>query len=492
MAHGLSKSRIVNWKQCPKRLWLQIHHPELQEFSQGSERSFQNGYEVGETAQRLYPNGILIDNANLADCVTATHAAMQAHPDATIFEATFQHQGVLIRADILHPTPNGYRMLEVKSSTSVKPYHIDDCAIQAYVIAQNNISLASVELMHIDTGFVYQGDGDYAGLFHYENLDEQIAALQPSIPNWISEARATLSGNEPEITPSEHCDDPYACPFKAHCNRNIDQPPETDYPLDVLHRMHQSTKDSFRASGIHDARHVPTELLNDTQQWIQRVSQSGQAELRCEAKAAMIDLPYPRYYLDFETITHAVPRWANTRPYATQVPFQWSCHIEDAAHQLEHHMFLDVSGNDPRRACAEQMIAALGSDGPIFVYYQAFEKSRIAELAELYPDLAADLHAINYRIVDLLPITRASYYHPQMHGSWSIKAVLPTIAPDLSYQQLLVGDGGAAQDAYSEIVHPDTTPERKLALTQGLFDYCTLDTLAMVRLAWFLQNISAY
>ena len=99
----------------------------------------------------------------------------------------------------------------------------------------------------------------------------------------------------------------------------------------------------------------------------------------------------------------------------------------------------------------------------MFVYYQAFEKGRIAELAELYPDLAPALLAINERVVDLLPIARANYYHPDMNGSWSIKAVLPTITPDLDYTKLTVGNGGDAQEAYREIVHPDTPDARKQA-----------------------------
>lgn len=130
----------------------------------------------------------------------------------------------------------------------------------------------------------------------------------------------------------------------------------------------------------------------------------------------------------------------------------------------------------------------MGETGPIFVYYQSFEKSRIKEMANLFADLSGALHNINNRLVDLLPIAQEYYYHPDMQGSWSIKKVLPTIAPDLCYSDLLVGHGGAAQDAYTEIVHEKTPLERKQALTDGLREYCELDTLAMVRLVWFFIN----
>jgi len=123
--------------------------------------------------------------------------------------------------------------------------------------------------------------------------------------------------------------------------------------------------------------------------------------------------------------------------------------------------------------------------------YSSFEKSRISELASIFIDLAPALHSINRRLVDLLPLARQHYYHPEMKGSWSIKAVLPTIAPDLKYDELEVGNGGEAQNAYSEIVHPDTLDVRKHELTVGLRDYCTLDTLAMVKLAWFFEGRKA-
>jgi len=487
--HGLSKSRISAWRQCPKRLWLQIHHPELLETSASTERSFKIGYEVGDVAQGLFPNGILIeDNANLSAALAATKQAIDTHPDLPIFEATFQHEGLLIRSDLLVPTLNGYRMIEVKSSASVKPYHIDDCAIQAWVLQQNNIALSSVELAHIDTRFEYQGDGNYEGLFHHENLDNAVSPLLELVPHWVTEARDTLAGEEPAIEIGPQCNDPFECPFIAYCSRDMAARNQPAFPLDIMYRMQISMKDELRSKGIEDALQVPAEYLNTMQQWIQRVSQTGVAELLPQAGHVLSNLPYPRYYLDFETITLAVPRWAKTNPYRTQVPFQWSCHIETRQGELQHEMFLSVSGEDPRRACAETMIACLGHAGPIFVYYQSFEKSRISELAKLFPDLAEALLKINGRIVDLLPIARANYYHPDMKGSWSIKAVLPTIAPDLDYTLLSVGNGGDAQEAYREIVHPDTAGTRKQTLINGLREYCTLDTLAMVRLVWFFEG----
>ena len=196
--------------------------------------------------------------------------------------------------------------------------------------------------------------------------------------------------------------------------------------------------------------------------------------------------PYPRYYLDFETVQFAVPIWKGTRPYQ-QITFQWSCHIEDTASYLRHAEFLDVSGNDPAWTFATAMLATLGNVGPIFMY-SSFERTQIKALAQRFPELAPALENVLERLVDLLPLTRNHYYHPDMKGSWSIKSVLPTIASDISYTELgEIQDGGMAPLAYLELIDPKTTLARKEALKHGLLAYCKLDTLAMVRLAHFLQ-----
>lgn len=89
----------------------------------------------------------------------------------------------------------------------------------------------------------------------------------------------------------------------------------------------------------------------------------------------------------------------------------------------------------------------------------------------------------------MLPLAREHYYHPQMKGSWSIKAVLPTIAPDLDYGSIgEVQNGTAAQTAYLEVIDPETEGTRKQELSRQMLEYCKLDTLAMVRLVKFFQG----
>lgn len=247
MSHGLSKSRLQAFRQCPKRLWLAVHRPDLQEVSEETERRFQIGFQVGDVARGLYPDGILIDTPDAGEALALTQRALAEHPDRPLFEVTFQRDGVLVRADLLLPEAGGYRLREVKASTRVKDEHREDCAIQAWVIGAA-LPLTGVELAHVDTAFVYPGDGDYHGLLKSNPLDGDVASLLPAVPQWVADARATLAGAEPTLAPGPQCHSPYDCPFEHYCD--ADQPPQPDYPLGCLPRL-----SGQRLQGLVDREH---------------------------------------------------------------------------------------------------------------------------------------------------------------------------------------------------------------------------------------------
>ena len=195
-------------------------------------------------------------------------------------------------------------------------------------------------------------------------------------------------------------------------------------------------------------------------------------------------LRYPLYFLDFETMQPAIPQYVGTRPYA-QIPFQYSLHyIEQEGGVLKHKEFLARSGTDPRRALAEQLCEDIPMNVCTTAYNKAFECTRLAELAEQFPDLAAHLLNIRDNIVDLLvPFQSGHYYNRAMGGSFSIKSVLPAIFPDdpsLDYHNLEgVHNGSEAMSIFPKI--KDMPPEEQEKARHNLLKYCELDTYAMVK-----------
>ena len=485
---NFSKSKLLALRQCPKRLWLEVHRPELREDSDATQASFQIGYQVGDIARQIYDPehlGALIDvQCEGFEKAFKRTTELLGSPQP-IFEAGFSAAGALAFADVMLPDQvegqQVWRMVEVKSSTSVKDYHRDDVAVQAYIARSAGVALQSIALAHIDNSWTYPGHGDYSGLLKEVDLTEEAFARTEEVTSWITEAQQTVaSPTEPAIAPGAQCDAPFACGFYDHCSRD-DVTPE--FPLYWLPHFGAARQQALNELGVDDLSHVPDEQLSAKQQRVKEHTLANTVFFDVQGAAAdLAGYGFPACFLDFETIQCAVPFWPGTRPYR-QNTVQFSLHTVGESGQLAHTEFLDISGGDPCAPLAHALIAACGESGPVYVYNAGFETARIRELAQRLPLLSEALLAINDRVVDLLPIARERYYHPSQQGSWSIKKVLPAVVPELRYDALDgVQDGGMAMDAFLEAIHPDTLPERKTRIEQQLLAYCKLDTYAMVRL----------
>lgn len=463
--HLLSKSKILAFRQCHKRLWLEVHHPELRHYSATTEIGFSVGEKVGKHAHTIYDphqqgTCIAIDPRNLQAAFAQT--LTQLAGNAPIFEAGFHADGALNAiafADVLLPVYSGdkkiWRIVEVKASTAIKPYHRDDVAIQATIAHCAGLELASIAVAHIDNQWVYQGDGNYTGLLKEIDLTAESFARADEIKQWIITAQEIVNCNQaPDIATGKQCNTPYPCAFINHCHATSPAPSTPSAP--------------------------------STEADENRIIEKPIFDINNAAKA-LAKYPLPALFLDFETVQFAIPRWKGWRAYQ-KIPFQFSVHYIDKDHQVSHAEFLDISGNDPTENFAKALIEACAKSGFIFVY-SSFEKTRIHELAERFPAMSDDLLALNQRIVDLLPITKKFYHPPNHHKSKSLKAVLPAVYPDISYDKLNgIRDGGMAMQGYQEAIRPDISDERKESIRQQLLNYCQFDTWALLKLWQFFTG----
>lgn len=476
---GLSKSRIALFEQCPKRLWLSVHRPELADETRATMTSFAVGHEVGALACRLLPDGHMIEaDRGLTAAIAETSTLLSSGWDRPVFEATFVHEDVLVRVDLMIPSEGGWQVAEVKSTTGARAYHLADLATQLWVMRGNDVPIASAAIRHLDRTFVLKREGDYHGLFADAYVDDLVEPVIAGRAAVVAGANATLAGDEPVREPGAHCDDPFACSFKAYCGRDLPAAPE--WPVSLLpDAAGKKIAREYAGRGIEDLLVVPADAMsNDRLRRVHAATLTGEVWHDAEAIRVETDnWARPRLYLDFETIQFAIPRWIGTRPFE-QLPFQFSAHIEQADGSLEHREFMSIDGQDPRRNLAEALVA-LPTTGAVIAWNASFERGCLIGLAGQFPDLAEGLTSLAGRLVDLLPVARRHYYHRDQRGSWSIKAVLQTIAPELGYEGLDVHSGTDAQAAYLEAIRPETSMARKAELRDGLLAYCERDTLAM-------------
>lgn len=477
----LTKSRIIAWRQCAKRLWLETYRPEVASRTDAQEALFETGRRVGEIAREQHPGGLLVETLTREKALAQTAEFMNSER-RPLFEGAFSADGIFIRADLLIPEGTAWHLVEVKSSTKVKPYQQEDAAIQKYVLQNAGVSVVRTSIAVIDTEFIYQGGGDYAGLLRRVDVTDSVSRLAVLVSEWGRNAGVVLSQPEPSVETGKQCTEPHECQFRAYCSAGSNV---ALFPVSILPNSYHLAE-KLRGEGYEDIRDVPeSRLTNPIHMRIHRVTCSGQAELDVAAQSILSTLPWPRRYIDFETLGEAVPRWPGTRPFQ-QIPFQWSCHTEYSDGRLHHEGFLaPYDGGDPRLAFLHTLLKVCGTDGPLLVWNASFERTRIRELAQVFEEYRTPLSVLESRMVDLLPIARNHYYHREMRGSWSIKSVLPTIAPELKYDELDIGDGGGAQRAYAQLLDPEMPFDRKSDIAEALKVYCERDTLAMVRVAQY-------
>ncbi|MYA28810.1 MAG: hypothetical protein F4Z24_05810 [Nitrospira sp. SB0666_bin_27] len=214
----LSKSRFLSGLQCHKRLYLEIHHPQLaDEVDDRRQMMLEMGKEINEIAHRYFPGGALVaEGHRQSTAALEKTAALMADPTVpAIFEGAFQFEGTLVRVDVLERVDDSWKLIEVKAASRVKSVHLEDLAVQTHVLRGNGLNLSGIALMHVNRQYAYPGgDVDLQQLFVVEDLTEAIQEKLPGIPPRLDEMRAMLSqGRVPNVEPDHHCHSPYECPF---------------------------------------------------------------------------------------------------------------------------------------------------------------------------------------------------------------------------------------------------------------------------------------
>lgn len=482
---SLSKSLFIRGLQCHKSLYLDRYHPELKdEVTEAQSRLFEVGSEVGLLARDLFPGGIEIpyEGYTLQEQIERTAAAMR-EGTVTIYEAAFEYNGLFMKADILNKGPRGWDLFEVKATSEVKDVHVHDVAYQYHVLTGAGVDVLSANVVHLNNQYVREGAIDVSNLFTIEDVTDPVKEREVFVASEIVRMRETLSGDAPRIDIDTYCDDPYPCDFQSHCWQHI---PE-DSVFDLRQRGARPF-DLYR-QGIILLEGVPLEMVSGSQLMQVEAFQGKKEYVNIEGVREFIDtLWYPLYFLDFETFMSAIPPFDGLRPYQ-QVPFQYSLHfIEREGADLGHYEFLAEPNVDPRPDLADKLLKEIPDNACIVAYNATFEITRLRELARFLPQYSMRLDAIIENIRDLMvPFRKGSIYHWQMKGSYSQKAVLPALVPQLSYEDMEVANGGMAMDAYARMCGCDD-PDETANIRRALLDYCKLDTLGMVRILETLRR----
>ena len=486
----LSKSRFLAGLQCPLRLWYQCYQPQLALAVRPAQQAvFDMGQEVGRLATGRYPGGVRIEEDHLhhAEAVCTTAAALKQTGTPSIYEAAFEFEGIRVRVDVLARSRNHrWNLVEVKSATAVKDVHLWDVAVQHLVLSGCRLPIDRVGLLHLNNTYVQPGTSPQLNeLFHFADVTPLALSRQEDTRAHLERLRQMLIEDKPPaIQPSRHCKNPYPCEFWEHCTQYM-----PEFWVLQLSGISQSRLDELSRMEILDIRDIPDSFpLTEMQDRIRTCVRNRSEYISPALASELRDMQYPIHFLDFETISPAIPRYPGTRPYQT-LPFQFSDHVLKRDGTLDHQEYLCREDEDPRRNFARALLDVLDSKGSI-VIYTTYEKEIVRALAEDIREMQAQLLAVNTRMKDLHAIIRKHYYHPGFHGSFSLKSVLPTLLPEMDYKQLAIQEGGQASLEYARMIDAQTPVAEKEIIARNLLAYCGQDTLAMVRIREKLLNRS--
>lgn len=484
----LSKSRYISGLQCHKRLWLQKNRPDLiPPIDASSQARFDVGNQIGKLAQSLFLGGKEVPfplDRNFPSMVKTTQDYLEQNLPY-IYEAAFIEEGVLVLCDILVRTEKGFDCYEVKSSTTVKDYHISDAAIQYYVLQKAGINVRNMYVLNLNSNYYKEGDTlDLKALFKAHDITEKVLKQQLSIPENLEAMKATLLGEEPEKSIGMHCTNPFPCEFKAYCWPELPRPNVFDIP-----RINNERAWAFYNEGKVELSDLEKGDVKGNQEQYVQIQLSG-AEQRNFDKidAWLSDLQFPLYFLDFETIMPALPLWPGTRPFQPHYAVQYSLHVlKDPGAELEHFEYLANFSEDWRTDIALSLLSKLGSEGTILAYNESFEKACIQRLMDWVPERKEALASLQKRFKDLItPFAKGWWIKAEMGGSTSIKSVYPTIVPNSEHQYrgLTINNGGDASRELLRLAKQRINPTlmEDQALRKDLLAYCELDTLAMVEI----------
>ena len=489
----LSKSLYVRGLQCPKSLWLKKYKRDV--LDQNTDPAvFETGNIVGELACELFGGGkrIKFDGGSFDEKIVQTENFIK-NGEKAIYEATFCFDEILVMVDILQVVDGKLIINEVKSSTSLSDVYVDDASIQYYVISSLGYEVERINVIYLNNQYIRGEKLEFDKLFTVNDVTDQILSMQSKVAENIKKLKETINDDvEPNLDIGVHCFKPYECDGMNYCWCEQRKIPDGTSVFNIAKINKKKATKLYQSGIVNIADIKDIDAFNANQQIQIKAQINGEEFVDKQAIREFLDtLSYPLYHLDFETFQQAVPEFIGLRPYE-QIPFQFSIHKDDGKGNLEHFEFLAEAGADPRYELALNLIKFIPQDACVLAYHASFEKGVIQNLAALFPQFSSHLMSMHSNIKDLeIPFAKKFYYHPKMHGSSSIKKVLPAIVPSFkdAYTNLnLIHNGGEAMGEYAKL--KGKTRGEQDAIRKALLAYCKLDTLAMVKVLEKLREVA--
>ncbi|RJR29242.1 DUF2779 domain-containing protein [Candidatus Microgenomates bacterium] len=497
---NLSKSDYMLFLRHPAWLWLKKYQKDkLLPVDENTQAIFDAGHDFEGHAEELFLDAVKLGFSDYGEYVslpTRTAAALNAGVKI-ILQGRFEAEGITCVFDVLdRVSEDTFDLIEIKSSTKVKPEHEYDLAFQLEVLRRAGMKVRNISVIHVNCEYVREGNIDPVKITEKTDVTGAVHALAEITQEQIKKAFEVLSQSEmPDISP-RHANQlgisngswfsEWMSIYKS-LNPSLD--PYSIYSL-CYPNAEQIAK--LEDAGITLLKDIPEDLCLRPKQIAQVKTTRDNTRIfeKERIKEFLSTFQYPLYFFDYETFSSVIPDFDGLSPYK-DYPFQYSLHVIDSpGGEARHTEYLHQERSNPMPKLLEKLKQDIGDHGTVLTWNMSYEKGCNDRMCGLHPEYKEFLESLNGRVVDLMtPFSNMWFFDKDFFGSASVKNVLPVLCPELNHKDLDVSDGMLARRLWMDTFLGSKNQDRKDEIANNLCEYCTLDTFAMVRILEELEKV---
>jgi len=473
----LSKTDYIQYLDCPEELWLRKNKPStLPPVDLDRQYKLDQGNLIDDFAQQWFLDGCVIEDWAI-------------NPDDVMFQLKAQNGAMLAITDIAVRQGDAKKiaLFEVKAATSVKKEHYHDLAFQRMVFEDSGYKITATYLVHVSKEYITSQEVDHCNLMVIEDITKDVEQLMEETRNTAPEVLEWIKGKAPKKRITIGCSKKQKCPFVQ-----MSYPDLPKYSIFNIARISKTKIKKLVGANILNIQDVPADFkLSAKQRQQVEIAQEDEIVLkRGSIRRSIKKLVYPLYYLDYESFSFVVPPQVGYKTYQ-QMVFQYSLHVQEKpGGKVEHHEYLLRSKTESVEQLIKDMQTKIGDTGSVIVWNKSFEKGRNTEMGNLFPAYRPFLDSVNERLYDLrVPFQKGYYQHPDFKGKTSLKSVLPVLASEVSYDDLIIQNGMVATIKWHHATDGRMDEKTQAETFENLLKYCELDTLAMVKIMETLKEI---
>lgn len=449
MSQALTFSEIKSAKKCALKYYLRsnqendIRSPSVLQMS-----IYQQIEQLKEIAQKAF--GDRLSNFKEKNLSDEQKEEVFSQDQWVIANASFQSEHFRAKPDFLIKTNDQLELILIKAASKVKQSHIEELSFQWNVLHSIGYTPNTVSVWIVDNKFIYHGKEFGAEIFRKYTVTKKVLREISSMNHFMNFTAELSSLSEaPEVAMGNHCIKPYTCDYYTTCK----------------------------------ARKRKNEPLQET-------ATSGNRIRRDSLSNYLGEINYPISFIDFECVGSAIPFYLGTRAFE-QIPFMFSLHIiHEAGEAPQHEYFIAREKTDPRQKLRKELIRALPEFGSILVFDYSSELRILRSLFSNFSE-RRNLEAIQQRLVDLrLPFEKEYVVLNELNGKSSLKAIMTFISQIGSiHDKMNISDGATANRSYLEMIK-GTEGGMSQETFSDLINYCSADTISMVKIYEYLKNLS--